>query len=133
MLTSTDPISDLLTRIRNAATIRRATVTVPYSKAKSAVVNVLSDSGWIGGVATKSDANRQVIEIILKYDEHGQSIIRELRRVSRPGRRVYVRREDLPIVANNLGMAIISTSKGMMTNREARRRGLGGEVVCEVE
>lgn len=132
-MTSTDPISDLLTRIRNAVLIRRPTVTVPYSKAKLSVLQVLESAGWIQQATIDGTAPRQILVVTLKYDDRGQSVIQELRRVSTPGRKIYVGHDRLPIVANNLGMAIISTSKGMMTNREARKRGLGGEIICEVQ
>jgi len=132
MMTSTDPIADLLSRIRNAVTIRRPSVIVPYSKAKLAVLQVLENAGWIERAVVEGTAPRQTIQVTLKYDDRGQSVISEIRRVSTPGRKMYVGHDRLPIVANNLGMAIISTSKGMMTNREAKKRGFGGEVICEV-
>lgn len=132
MITSTDPIADLLTRIRNATLIRRETVTLPYSKSKLAVLKVLADAGWIARAVVEGEVPRQMIVVTLKYDEQNDSVIQDIRRVSTPGRKVYVGRDQLPVVYNNMGMAVISTSKGMMTNREARKRGLGGEVICEV-
>jgi len=131
MIITTDPIADMLTRIRNAALIGSRTVVLPYSKAKRAVAEVLVQSGWVRELRVSEDNPRQ-LSLTLKYDERGRSVIHMLRSVSKPGRRVYVSRRDLPVVANNLGMAIVSTPQGMMTNREARRRGLGGEVICEV-
>lgn len=107
------------------------TVAVPYSKVKFAVAQVLAQSGWIGGV-TVHETTPKAMVLQLKYDEQGQAVIRSLRRISTPGRRVYVTRDRLPVVESNFGMAVISTSTGMMTNREARRRKLGGEVICEV-
>jgi len=132
MMLSTDPIADMLSRIRNAALIKSRTVNIPYSKSKVAILKVLSDAGWIGSVEVQGTSSRTVV-VTLKYDEQEQSMIRYIRKISTPGRRVYVGRTELPIVANNFGMAVISTSQGMMTNREARRRKLGGEVICEVQ
>jgi small subunit ribosomal protein S8 len=132
MIVSTDPIADLLSRIRNATLTRQTSVVVPYAKIKYTILRVLVDAGWISDVSLQGTAPRQDILISLKYDEDGKSIIRHIRRVSKPGRRIYVGRSHLPVIENNFGMAVVSTSKGMMTNREARRRGLGGEVMCEV-
>ncbi len=132
MMLSTDPIADMLSRIRNAALIKSRTVSVPFSKSKVAILKVLSDAGWIGNIEVQGTTTRNVV-VTLKYDEQGQSMIRYITKVSTPGRRMYVGRTELPIVANNFGMAVISTSQGMMTNREARRRKLGGEIICEVQ
>lgn len=129
---STDPIADLLSRIRNAALTKSESTSVPFSKSKLAVLKVLSEAGWIGGIELQGTPTRTIV-ISLKYDEQGQCMIRSIRKISTPGRRVYVGRTELPIVANNFGMAVISTSQGMMTNREARRRKLGGEIICEVQ
>ncbi|MBI4425984.1 MAG: 30S ribosomal protein S8 [Candidatus Kerfeldbacteria bacterium] len=131
MLFSTDPIADMLTRLRNAAEVRSRSASVPYSKAKLALAQVLVQAGWIANVITHGTPPRTMV-VTLKYDDQGRSIIRSIRRVSRPGRRIYVGHLNLPIVANNFGLAVISTPQGMMTNREARRRKLGGEVICEV-
>ncbi len=132
MITSTDPIADMLTRIRNASTTRAKIVRLPFSNAKLAVLRVLEQAGWIGTVQVDKQPPRQSLVVTLKYDDQGRSVIQTLNRVSKPGRRVYVRHTDLPIIANNLGIAVISTSKGMMTNKEARKRSLGGEIICEV-
>lgn len=129
---STDPIADMLSRIRNAAMIKSSTVTVPYSKSKRAVLQVLSDAGWIGAVDVQGTPAR-LMTVALKYDDRGDSLIHMVRKISTPGRRVYVGHAEIPVVANNFGVAVISTSQGMMTNREARRRKLGGEVICEVQ
>lgn len=131
MILSTDPIADMLTRIRNATVIRSRSVAIPYSRVKRSLAEALASAGWVESVSAQGTPPRTLV-IGLKYDETGSSVIRGLRRVSTPGRRVYVGRSDLPIVANNFGIAVISTPAGMMTNREARRRGLGGEVMCEV-
>lgn len=111
---------------------RSRSVVVPFSKVKLAVAKVFVDTGWVAGLTVNDDTTPKTFVIQLKYDDQNQSMIRTIRRVSTPGRRVYVGRDRLPIVENNFGMAVISTSAGMMTNREARRRRLGGEVVCEV-
>lgn len=132
MMTSTDSIADLFTRIRNAGLSRAKTLSVPYSGTKLAILRVLEQTGWIGSIQTEGSQPRQSILVTLKYDEVGKCIIRSLKRISTPGRRVYVGHADLPIVSNNLGIAIVSTSHGMMTNKEARKRRLGGEIICEV-
>lgn len=125
----TDPIADLLTRIRNAQMAVQSEVLVPFSKMKYAIVQVLEREGWIAGLAVLDD--RQTIKIALKYDQR-QPIIRELKRISKPGRRVYANRRELPRVLNGMGTAIISTSKGLKTSQEARQEKLGGEVICEI-
>ncbi|MBI4093277.1 MAG: 30S ribosomal protein S8 [Candidatus Kerfeldbacteria bacterium] len=131
-MTSTDPIADLLSRIRNASMTHAREVVVPSSKAKCALAKVLAEAGWISDLEVRETPPRQILVIRLKYDASGRSVIRSIKRVSSPGRKVYVGRQEVPIVANNFGMAVISTSRGMMTNREARKRGIGGEVICEV-
>lgn len=131
MLLSTDPIADMLSRLRNAAEVRSRSVTVPYSKAKLALAEVLAQAGWIAGAVTHGSPARMIV-ISLKYDQQGRSVISSIRRISRPGRRVYVGHLNLPIVVNNFGLAVISTPQGMMTNRQARRQKLGGEVICEI-
>lgn len=128
----TDPIADLLTRIRNALAVRRPTVVVPYSKLKHELVNLLVREGWVGAVERIVVDERPHLRVRLKYTPTGEPILRQLRRVSRPGRRVYVRRERIPTVFNNLGTAVLSTSRGILTDREARRQKIGGEILCEV-
>jgi len=125
----TDPIADFLTRIRNAHLAKQTEVMVPYSKFKYALAQVLEKEGWITGLALPD--GKKMIKILLKYD-HGQPLITKIRRVSSPGRRVYVNRERLPRVQNGFGMAIISTSQGLMTDAQARKARLGGEIVCEI-
>lgn len=125
----TDPIADLLTRVRNAQLAGQTEVVVPYSKLKYHLVQVLEREGWISGLAGL-DHQRQ-LKIVLKYDQ-GQPVIRHLKRISQPGRRVYAKRHRLPRVMQGLGMAIISTSRGLMTSEEARRQKLGGEILCEI-
>lgn len=128
----TDPIGDLLTRIRNGQRGRRAQVRSPVSKQRAAVLDVLKSEGYIRGYSKIGDGGiRDIFEIELKYNE-GRPVITEINRVSRPGRRVYSPIEDLPRVYNGLGISILSTSKGVMSDLEARRQNLGGEVICTV-
>lgn len=128
----TDPIGDLLTRIRNGQRGRRAQVRSPVSKQRAAVLDVLKSEGYIRGYIKVGDGGiRDIFEIELKYNE-GRPVITEINRVSRPGRRVYSPIEDLPRVYNGLGISILSTSKGVMSDLEARRQNLGGEVICTV-
>ncbi len=125
----TDPIADILTRIRNAQLAGQQAVMAPNSKLKYALVQLLEREGWIVGFATLNQ--NKDLKILLKY-EHGKPIIKNLKRVSKPSRRVYVKRTELPRVLNGLGTAIISTPKGLMTSNEARKAKLGGEVICEL-
>jgi small subunit ribosomal protein S8 len=129
-MTMTDPIADMLTRIRNAAMVKKADVLVPYSKIKFAIAKILEKEKYIQGVETVEN-NFKYLKLNLRYEDK-KSPITKLRRVSKSGRRVYVSKEDLPRVLNGYGFAIISTSKGLMTNNEAKHVGLGGEVICEV-
>lgn len=125
----TDPIADLLTRIRNAQLAAKTEVILPYSKFKYALAQLLEREGWIMGLAILEQNTK--LKLLLKYDQ-GKPLIADLRRVSKPGRRVYVTRHDLPRVLNGMGTAVISTSKGLMTSDEARKSKLGGEVLCEI-
>lgn len=125
----TDPIADMLTRIRNAQLAGQREVLVPYAKLKYALAQVLEREGWITGLAVLEQNTK--LKLLLKYDQ-GQPVIGALKRISKPGRRVYVGRHDLPHVMNGLGTAIVSTPKGLMTSAEARKAKLGGEVVCEI-
>jgi small subunit ribosomal protein S8 len=126
-----DPIADLLTRIRNAQMVAKQTVSVPSSKVKVAIVQVLKDEGYIEGFAVKSEGSVPELEIALKYYA-GRPVIERIERVSRPGLRVYKGRDALPQVMNGLGVAIVTTPKGVMTDRKARASGVGGEVLCYV-
>lgn len=126
-----DPLSDMLTRIRNAQMAGKTRVEMPGSKLKVAVAQVLKDEGYIGGFDAKSEGGKPRLAIELKYYQ-GKPVIIELDRVSRPGLRQYSGREELPSVRAGLGVAIISTSKGVMTDRAARAAGIGGEVLCTV-
>ena len=125
----TDPIADMLTRIRNALVARHPQVTVPASRMKLEIAKILKAEGFIGDFQVEK-ATPQMIRIHLRYGERKEGIITGLRRISRPGLRIYARRAELPRVRGGLGLAILSTSKGIMSAREARRAGIGGEVLC---
>ena len=127
----TDPIADMLTRIRNAVTARHARVEMPASKLKTEIARILQDEGYIGGSRVTEDGAKAELEIELKYYE-GRPVIERLQRVSRSGLRQYRGKDALPKVLNGLGIAIISTSKGIMTDAQARQQGVGGEVLCFV-
>ena len=128
----TDPIADMLTRIRNAQTARHETVIVPDSKTKRAIANILLNEGYISNVEVIENKVQNDIKITLKYAENNRKVMSGLKRISKPGLRVYAGVEELPRVLNGLGIAIISTSKGIVTDREARKLGLGGEVLAYV-
>jgi small subunit ribosomal protein S8 len=130
-MSMTDPIADMLTRIRNAQMVGKTVVDMPSSKLKSSIAQVLKDEGYIEGFAVREKDGKPELEISLKYYA-GQPVIEKIERVSRPGLRIYKGREDLPKVMNGLGVAIVSTSKGVMTDRKARATGVGGEVLCIV-
>jgi len=130
-MSMSDPIADMLTRIRNAQMVEKGAVTMPSSKLKVAIAQVLKDEGYIDGFAIKSDAGKNELEIALKYYA-GRPVIERIERVSRPGLRIYKGRHDLPQVMNGLGVAIVTTPKGVMTDRKARAAGIGGEVLCYV-
>lgn len=126
----TDPIADMLTRIRNANNQRHATVDVPASNMKKAIAKILLDEGYVKNVEYIEDGTQGVIRITLKYAENKQKVLTGLKRVSKPGLRIYASKEELPQVLKGLGIAIISTSKGIMTDKEARRQNVGGEVLA---
>ncbi len=129
----TDPIADFLARIRNGILARKATVDVPSSKTKRKLAELLRDEGYLLSVVESgSDAPQGTLSLTLRWDANRRPAISGLRRVSRPGQRAYVPSDKLPKVRRGLGTAIISTSKGVMTDREARKQGVGGEVICEV-
>jgi len=130
-MSMTDPIADMLSRIRNAQAAAKTVVQMPASKLKASIAQVLKDEGYIEGFAVREDAGKSNLEISLKYYA-GQPVIEKIERVSRPGLRIYKGRDDLPKVMNGLGVAIVSTSKGVMTDRKARASGVGGEVLCIV-
>jgi len=126
-----DPIADMLTRIRNGQTAGKVRVSMPVSRQKVAIADLLREEGYIRDFEIEQAASRKQLSIVLKYHE-GRPVIETLRRVSRPGLRVYKRKEDIPSVQNGLGIAVISTSKGLMTDRQARVAGYGGEIICLV-
>ncbi|MDR2016764.1 MAG: 30S ribosomal protein S8 [Burkholderiales bacterium] len=130
-MSMTDPIADMLTRIRNAQMVERATVEMPSSKVKAAIAKVLKDEGYIEDFRVTGESIKPVLEIALKYYA-GRPVIEKIERVSRPGLRIYRGKEDIPPVMNGLGIAVVSTSRGVMTDRKARAAGIGGEVLCIV-
>ncbi len=130
-MSMTDPIADMLTRIRNAQMNEKTTVTMPSSKQKAAIAAVLKQEGYITDFSVADEGSKSSLTITLKYFE-GRPVINELRRVSRPGLRAYRARDDIPKVMGGLGIAIVSTSAGLMTDRAARSAGHGGEVICFV-
>ncbi len=127
---TTDPIADMLTRIRNGQMVRKAFVLVPSSKIKVAIARILLEEGFIQGYEVTNERPQPNIRIWLKYDEHRKPVLTGLKRVSKPGRRVYKGKDSLPWVLSGLGIAIVSTPKGVMTDQQARRLGVGGEVLC---
>lgn len=128
----TDPIADMLTRIRNAQAVHKPTVVVPFSKLKQSLAFILQQENYIAAFEKTDQAGQPALAMKLRYLPGGQAAIRAVNRISTPGRRVYAQRKLLPYVQNNFGIAIISTSKGLMTNKEARKKNLGGEVICEI-
>lgn len=129
---STDPIADMLTRIRNAISAKHKTVTIPASKEKIAIAKILLDEGYIEKYDLVDNGKFKDIEITIKYDEEGQSVIQGLKRISKPGLRIYSNKENLPKVISGLGIAIISTNKGIVTDKVARSLNVGGEVLAYV-
>ncbi|MGE0356711.1 MAG: 30S ribosomal protein S8 [Burkholderiales bacterium] len=130
-MSMSDPIADMLTRIRNAQATDKVSVAIPSSKVKVAIAKVLKDEGYIEDFAQRAVDGKDVLEIGLKYYA-GKPVIEKIERVSRPGLRIYKGRDDIPRVLNGLGVAIVSTSRGVMTDRRARETGVGGEVLCIV-
>lgn len=128
----TDPIADMLTRIRNAQAVRKSTAAMPYSNLKHKLALILQQEHYIQSAEKIMVDGKPQLQLTLRYFPDGQSAIRALNRISKPGRRVYSQKKSLPYVQNKFGIAIISTSQGLMTNKEARRKNLGGEVVCEI-
>ena len=131
-MNTTDPIADMLTRIRNANSSKHKTVDVPASNMKKAIATILFEEGYIKAFEEIKDDTQGIIRITLKYDEKGARVIDGLKRISKPGLRVYASKDELPQVLNGLGIALISTSKGIKTDKEARKEGLGGEVLAYV-
>jgi small subunit ribosomal protein S8 len=130
-MSMSDPVADMLTRIRNAQSVDKRSVSMPSSKLKVAIAQVLQDEGYIDGFSVRTDGGKSELEIALKYYA-GRPVIERIERVSRPGLRIYRGREAIPSVMNGLGVAIVTTPKGVMTDRKARQSGVGGEVLCYV-
>lgn len=128
----TDPIADLLTRVRNANSVRHEVVEVPSSTVKKAISNILLQEGYLKGIEEYNDGVVPMLRLALKYGSSKERVITGLKRISKPGLRVYCKKDEVPKVLNGLGIALISTSKGIVVDREARNLGLGGEVICYV-
>tara|TARA_B100001245_G_scaffold218307_1_gene187393 strand:+ start:378 stop:773 length:396 start_codon:yes stop_codon:yes gene_type:complete len=128
----TDPIADMLTRIRNGLNAKHDSVVMPSSGLKKEIARILNEEGFVGEIELEPGENASNIELSLKYVEGRKPVIRGLERVSKPGCRVYCGKEDVPVVLNGLGVAIISTSQGLLTDRRCRELGVGGEVICKV-
>ncbi|WP_461613800.1 30S ribosomal protein S8 [Clostridium sp. Marseille-QA1073] len=128
----TDPIADLLTRIRNANVVRHEILEVPSSNIKKAIANIMLQEGYLKNIEEYQDGSVAMLRLTMKYGQNKERVITGLKRISKPGLRVYTKNEDIPKVLNGLGVAIISTSKGIVTDRDARKLGLGGEVICYI-
>lgn len=131
-MTMTDPIADMLTRIRNANTVKHETVDVPASNIKKELARILLEEGFIRGYDVIEDGKQGVIRIQLKYGQEGERVISGIKRISKPGMRIYANACEVPKVLNGLGIAIVSTSKGILTDKQARQNNVGGEVICYV-
>ena len=131
-MTMTDPIADMLTRIRNANVVKHETVDVPASNMKKELSRILLEEGFVRGYDVIEDGKQGIIRIQLKYGQSGERVISGLKRISKPGMRVYADKHDVPRVLNGLGISIISTSKGILTDKQARKENVGGEVICYV-
>ncbi len=129
---TTDPVADMLTRIRNANKALHSQVEMPSSRLKIELARILKDEGYITGYSVSKGESYEVLSLDLKYTEDRRRVITQLKRVSKPGRRIYAKKDNLPRVLGGLGMAVVSTSRGIMTAREAQRLGVGGEVICFV-
>lgn len=128
----TDPIADMLTRIRNALVAKHTSINVPASNMKTAIADILYEEGFIKGYTRIDDDKQGILKIQLKYGPNGEKAITGLKRISKPGLRVYANKDQVPKVLGGLGIAILSTSKGVMTDKNARREGIGGEVLCYI-
>lgn len=128
----TDPIADFLTRLRNAVLVRHKAVEVPSSRMKKALAGLLKDEGFIEGYQVRAEGAKEFLQVALRYGPEGEPVIRGLKRISRPGCRVYVQKTEIPKVVGGLGIAIVSTSKGVLTDRQAREQGVGGELLCSI-
>ena len=132
MSVTTDPIADMLTRIRNAGMARKESTSMPASKMLVSIAQILQREGYIAGVNVRDGKPYNTLTVYLKYDDERSHAIRELKRISKPGLRVYVGRDEIPRVKNGLGISILTTSQGVMSGTEARRNGVGGEILCTV-
>lgn len=128
----TDPIADLLTRIRNANAVKHEVVEIPSSTVKKAITDILLQEGYVKGIEEYNDGVVPMLRVSLKYGPNKEKVITGIKRISKPGLRVYCKRDEIPKVLNGLGIAVISTSEGLVVDREARKMGLGGEVLCYV-
>jgi small subunit ribosomal protein S8 len=128
----TDPIADMLTRIRNANVVRHGTVDIPASNMKRAIANIMLEEGFIKNYEDLKDGSVPILRVTMKYGQDKERVITGLKRISKPGLRVYVQKDEVPKVLGGLGVAIISTSKGVMSDKNARKQGLGGEVLCYI-
>ena len=131
-MNTTDPIADMLTRIRNANSAKHVTVDIPASKMKKTIAQILVDEGYIKSFEEIEDGKQGIIRVTLKYEENGNRVISGLKRISKPGLRVYANKEEIPEVLNGLGIAILSTPKGVITGKEAKKQNVGGEVLAYV-
>ncbi|MDR0520158.1 MAG: 30S ribosomal protein S8 [Clostridiales Family XIII bacterium] len=131
-MTMTDPVADMLTRIRNANSVGHKSVSVPASRMKKSIAGILKDEGYIVGFDVEDDNKQGMIHISMKYGAAGEKVISGIKKISKPGLKVYAKSDDVPRVLGGLGIAIISTSKGVISDKEARRLGVGGEVICYV-
>ncbi len=131
-MTMTDPIADMLTRIRNANTVGHATVEIPASKMKKAIAEILKEEGYIRGYEVTEDGKQGIITVSMKYGPDKTKVISGIKKISKPGLKVYAKADDVPKVLGGLGIAIISTSSGLITDKQARKLGVGGEVICYV-
>jgi small subunit ribosomal protein S8 len=128
----TDPLADMLTRIRNANTAKHSKVDIPASKMKVSVARILKSEGYIKNYKLIKDRKHGILRIYLKYDEFNEGVIIGLKRMSKPGRRLYVKKDDIPLVLNGMGITVLSTSKGVLADREARKLNVGGELLCSI-
>ncbi|MBA4393463.1 MAG: 30S ribosomal protein S8 [Desulfobacca sp.] len=128
----TDPIADMLTRIRNGNSAKFSKVDIPASKIKIQIARILKDEGYIKNFKVIKDNRQGLLRLYLKFDEKNQQVLSSIRRISRPSRRLYAKKDNIPKVLNGMGLSILTTSKGVMTEREARKHGVGGEIICTV-
>lgn len=131
-MTSSDPIADMLTRIRNAGTARLERVELPGSKIKHQLASLLKQDGYLADVELHEEHPQDRLELTLRFDKSNRSVIHGIRRLSKPGRRLYIGKDEIPSVKNGLGVCYLSTSRGIVSDKEARRLGIGGELLCEV-